>query len=120
MNVVSNRYDMVSSAYEIPGTQFVFMAFDYTIFAVYTDNMLEIRLAWPDACRISKFISDQGLRNMMEYSATMVVQSIEEECKYAHYQYHRGVETVPLPQIRQIGIASKIDLSKKRRRIAER
>ena len=120
MNVVSNRYDMASSAYEIPGTQFVFMAFDYTIFAVYTDNMLEIRLAWPDACRISKFISDQGLRNMMEYSATMVVQSIEEECKYAHQQYHKGVEIVPSLQIPQIEIAPKIDFSKKRRRITER
>ena len=120
--IIQNRFELVSLAYQSPGMQYALLTFDYTIFAVFRsrDSLLELRLAWPDACRISKFVSDQGLRNMMGYSATMVVQSIEEECKYAHQRYHRGVETVSLPQIPQIEIASKIDLSKKRRRIAER
>lgn len=85
---VGNKFELVSSAYKFPGAEYALMAFDYTIFAIYDKNrfLLELRFAWPDACRISQFISELEMRNII--SLDWWVSSVEEECLQKHRQYH--------------------------------
>lgn len=115
--VVLNRTDLCSLACKFPGCEYCLMLRDYTIFATYrkAEDLLELRFAWPDACRISQFITGNNLWN--SGSLDELVSSVAELCLWDHRRYHRDLETVAVPAFQIPQISPKINIRKRGRRI---